>query len=162
MLIALTKGKLAIVDDEDFHRVSAYSWCADYNKCTRSFYARTTIKIAGKRKNVYMHRLIMDAKKGEAIDHVDHNTLDNRKSNTKITNTLGNGKNQLLQRRTFSGFIGVTWYKPHGKWVSRVRVDGHLFHLGYFHDKAEAIAAREVANLKYGFHENHGMNLQEE
>ena len=158
MLIALTRGQLAIVDDEDFQRVSGYQWSADFNKCVESFYAVTNVG----RKKVYMHRLILDVKKGERTDHENHNTLDNRRKNISTCTPHENMHNIKLAKVNTSGFCGVSWSKSKGKWVARIKVHDRVFHLGYFIDKGEAVIARQVANLKYGFHENHGMKLQEE
>ena len=87
--IKLTQGKFALVDDEDFERVSQYKWTAE--KCSKSenYYARNrTI-------NAKMHRLIMGVCKSKlVVDHVNHRTLDNRKENLRVCTQKENLRNR--------------------------------------------------------------------
>ncbi len=43
-----------------------------------------------------------------------------------------------------------------GRWIAYIRVDRVLIRLGSFRNKEDAVAARELAEIKYNFHENHG------
>lgn len=157
MLIALTKGQLAIVDDEYFPEISKHTWCAIYNPCTKSFYAkRGAPREGGKRGTIIMHREIVQAKPGEQIDHGNHNTLDNRRGNLNITTHSGNRLNTRMQRNNESGVCGVNWCKRSKMWVARIAVGGKRKHIGYYAKIVDAIAAREAANSQYGYHENHG------
>ena len=40
--------------------------------------------------------------------------------------------------------------------TTKIKMDGKVHHLGYFKTLEDATAARGVANVKYGFHPNHG------
>lgn len=160
--IPLTQGQVALVDDSDYGMVSGYRWCAIFNKYTKSFYAYANTTVDGTKTTVAMHRIVACAKKGEFVDHDNHQTLDNRRSNLKVTTRFGNGKNLRLKTSNTSGFCGVHWCKNNNKWRAIITVDGARLHLGVFEDKADAIAARKQANIKYGFHENHGEALEKD
>lgn len=63
---------------------------------------------------------------------------------------------QKLTDRNKSGTIGVYYIKRLDKWGSQIKVDGKIIWLGSFIDKDEAVLARKQAEIKYGFHKNHG------
>jgi hypothetical protein len=94
------------------------------------------------------------------IDHIDHNRTNNVISNLRVVTPLGNGWNHSLHANNKSGCSGVSWDKGKksgkGSWLARIKVKGKIIHIGYFDDKAEAIAARMATQKKYGFHPNHG------
>lgn len=64
-----------------------------------------------------------------------------------------------MQANNTSGHTGVYWNGLRGKWYARIVVSGESKNLGHFLEKDEAIAARLAAEIKYGFHENHGKDL---
>ena len=158
MLIGLTQGQVAIVDAEDYQWLIAYKWRAQYDKDINNFYAvrDTPCDKNGKRKFIRMHREIMAANKHDHVDHGSHETLDNRKTNLKLVTGRGNMMNKLLYKNSTSGVCGVSWNKRDNKWVAYIRVEGRMLHLGSYSNRDEAIAARQCANAKYGFHSNHG------
>ncbi|MBK8396100.1 MAG: hypothetical protein IPL26_13195 [Leptospiraceae bacterium] len=88
--IKLTQGKYALVDNEDYERLSEIKWAAE--KCSKSenYYARN------RRLNIKMHRLIMglDASSPLVVDHVRHNTLDNRKEFLRVCTRAENNRNR--------------------------------------------------------------------
>jgi hypothetical protein len=138
--IPLTQGQVALIDDEDFELVSPYKWHAYWNPGTRSFYASTTIrKPDGKRTPLLMHRLIMNAQKGEHVDHIYHQTLDNRKSELRVCTPAQNGWNRGLQANNTSGYKGVNWDKQSRKWKAQIRHNGKIINLGRY-------ATPELAN----------------
>jgi hypothetical protein len=92
----------------------------------------------------------------EQMDHINHDRADNRLVNLRCVSNAENRRNAALKRGNTSGFTGVCWQKKRGKWEARVGVMGKTLRLGYFNTKEEAIAARQAANIKYGFHKNHG------
>lgn len=159
-IIPLTQGKVAIVDDADYERVSPYNWYAVYNHGTRSFYAVRTIRQGTFRTTVIMHRMILGAPKGVPVDHENHDTLDNRRDNLRLTTSQGNNKNVRLRHDNSSGVCGVAWCHRAKKWRAYVMANGKNVYLGRFTEKQDAIAARQAANLKYGFHANHGREFR--
>ena len=90
------------------------------------------------------------------LDHINGIKTDNRWCNLRGVTAQDNQKNKRLGRNNTSGFVGVVWCKVKGKWYAQVRTGGKVVYLGYFTDKEDAIVARKAANIKYGYHENHG------
>lgn len=126
-LIPLTQGKFAMVDNEDFDRVKDINWSYDSRYVFNTEFG-------------FIHRYIMDAPNNKMVDHENHDTLDNRKSNLRLsTNTT----NQWNSRGTpkSSNFKGV--YKPKGKNKYRARICNNGIHtiIGYFTDEEEAAKA---------------------
>ena len=136
--IKLSQGKYTLIDDEDYERVSQYKWCTYYSKHTSSFYAVRGIRLSnGKWTTQQMHRFIMNVPNGLHIDHINHDTLDNRKENLRV---VTNSQNQMNQKkhRTYAGkktssiYKGVYWDKQHKKWRAYIQVNGKLIYLGSF------------------------------
>jgi hypothetical protein len=93
---------------------------------------------------------------GQQIDHINGDRTDNRICNLRCVTNQENAKNQKMFSNNTSGRTGVTWHKATQKWAARVRADGRHHHLGLFASFDDAVAAREAAELRYGFHSNHG------
>jgi hypothetical protein len=106
-IIKLSKNQIALVDHEDFDRLNIRSWYASKPRLNKSYYACSKISIGhSKKQHVFMHRVIMDARPGEIIDHVNHDTLDNRKSNLrKCTRSQNYGNMISVTNKT--GYKGV-------------------------------------------------------
>jgi len=79
-----------------------------------------------------MHRLIMNAQPGEQVDHINHNTLDNRKPELRLCTKSQNQHNVGKRQDNTSGFKGVTWHKRDQKWQARIMKSGKDKHLGNF------------------------------
>ena len=90
------------------------------------------------------------------IDHINGITNDNRIANLRSVSKTENQRNKKLSRNNTSGFTGVFWGKQYNKWIARVKVNNKNIHLGSYSDIEDAISARKAANIKYGFHINHG------
>jgi hypothetical protein len=91
------------------------------------------------------------------IDHIDGNSLNNRIENLRDVTHAENHKNRKKTNKNTSGHSGVT--RNHGKWQAGIKVSGHDIYLGRFTNLDEAVAARKAAEVKYGFHANHGRDL---
>jgi len=94
--IPLTKGQVAIIDSIDFEAVSRFKWCSMWNQYTHSFYAYRWVLRDGKGTTQYMHRFLMELAHGDKrqVDHFNHDTLDNRRSNLRIVTQSENAKNR--------------------------------------------------------------------
>lgn len=90
------------------------------------------------------------------VDHENGNGLHNWWDNIRDVPRLENSRNRKLNHNNKSGCTGVLWYPRYGKWVSRIGMKGKKITLGYFIELSDAISARKQAEIKYGFHENHG------
>lgn len=98
----------------------------------------------------------------DEIDHENHDRGDNRFENLKEATRKENQKNKSLFKNNKSGYHGIWNDKKSGRWKVSIRSEGKIYHLGYFKEKADAIAARKEAEVKYGFNPNHGMINNEE
>lgn len=129
-------------DQEDYPLICAFSWC-----CTRGYaYARRVrTSLLTKTQYVYMHRLIMNAKPGEQVDHINRNRLDNRKSNLRLCTHQENNYNRSLKGKC--GYRGVRWRKDRDKWEARISVNGRTKHLGYYTCSLDAAKAYNNAAL---------------
>lgn len=92
------------------------------------------------------------------IDHINGNRLDNRIKNLRVVDFKTSSRN--LSRRTdnTSGATGV-YKSKNGKWFCRIVHEGRKVHLGTFETFEEAVIKRKEAEVKYGYHENHGRTL---
>lgn len=152
--IQLTQGKVAIVDDEDYKYLNQFKWhFSERKKGGQSFAGRQpSRKLPGPRRTIVMHREIMDAQKGMQVDHINHNTLDNRKCNLRLCNNQENLRNKRInQNKNKSGFKGVSWYKPSSKWRAEIMVSKKNIYIGYFKNPIEAaLAYDEKARELFG------------
>lgn len=111
-------------------------------------YARSNIN----KKHIYAHRIIMKVgnfKTNEQIDHINGNTLDNRKSNLRIVTSRQNGLNSSIRKDNTSTVTGVSWIKKQKKWLARVYDNGKEIRLGYFDEFEDAVKARKIAENNY-------------
>jgi hypothetical protein len=97
----------------------------------------------------FLHRIIMDCPEGMVIDHIDHNKLNNMKSNLRIVTQQQNEMNRSKNKNNKSGVIGVCWYKRDNKWRAHIALNNKDIHLGLFDDLEEACKARKDAEIKY-------------
>lgn len=130
--INLSQSKHAIVSDRDYQKISQYKWYA-IRSVKDIFYPAT--KIEG--KNIRMHRFLLEPKDKEIVDHINGNTLDNRRSNLRICSQQQNNFNQKPFGR--SKYKGVSWQKHAKKWKAQIQFNRKRKSIGYF-DKAENAA----------------------
>jgi len=91
------------------------------------------------------------------IDHIDHDKQNNAISNLRKVTASQNQRNRKLNKNNTSGFTGVVFHKPSDKWFSFIRLKpGTKKFLGSYENIEDAILARKEANVRYGFHINHG------
>lgn len=106
------------------------------------------------------HRVIWAMETGAwpdgEIDHKDHDRSNNIFDNLREATHAENMKNQTMRSTNTSGIMGVYWDKINRKWVANIFSTGKRRYLGTFTDKQDAIGARVAAEIKYGYHENHG------
>lgn len=92
----------------------------------------------------------------DQIDHIDHCPTNNKWSNLREANIKENGRNKSINSNNTSGHTGVGRDKSSKKWYAKITSNRKHIHLGLFDDIEDAVAARAKANIKYGFHPNHG------
>jgi hypothetical protein len=139
-----------MVDIDDFEKIQKYTWYESSNG-----YIETGIAESGKRKRIFLHRLIMNVADKywveTIIDHINGNKRDNRKSNLRICTNGQNQINRNLRIDNTAGYTGVTYEKRwNGAWKATINVNSKRINLGSFKTKEEAIIARkEAENLYY-------------
>lgn len=151
--ILLTKGQVALVDDCDYEWLNQWNWYAcSSNSTVPGFYARRTIKDTnGKKYNVYMHRLITGASRGVEVDHINHNKLDNRRENLRISSRSENNRNRKKQRNNTSGHKGVQWIKRLNVWCALIQINYKRVSLGHYRAYEDACNAYDnAASLYHG------------
>lgn len=100
-------------------------------------------------KSTFLHRLIIGAGKGEVVDHINRNKLDNRNENLRICTQLENLLNKGMQKNNTSGVKGVFFDKNKQKWTVSIGFKGKNIHIGMFDDFENAVKARKKAEKKY-------------
>ena len=135
-LVTLSRNMTAKVDDADYETLTQRRWYAHVCGTQGYIYAVCTYKT----KKVYMHRMIMNAAKGEVIDHINGDRLDNRRANLRVCTHAQNLRNST--RSVYGG----TWFdKQTGRWVARTQWDGTRIMLGRFQSREDASRAVHLA-----------------
>lgn len=121
----------ALVDDEDFERVSQFKWHL------RSGYPWRTIYHVVNKKRVYraisLHRFVLGLPPNRPyVDHKDKNKLNCQKHNLRICTQSQNLGNTGLFRNNTSGYKGVSFYRRYNKWTAHINKNGKKFFIGYF------------------------------
>jgi len=92
------------------------------------------------------------------IDHINHNKFDNRWINIRAVSHADNMRNQPIRKNNTSGLFGVYWTKRDKKWFVQIELPNKCINLGRYSSFFDAACARKSAEIKYGFHANHGIN----
>lgn len=132
-----------LLDDEDYDRVlrTGYSLALSYDKTIKGFYVKFTKNPKGYNTRA-LHRFVTNCPKGLQVDHINHNTLDNRKCNLKICTCFENMQNRTNNK---TGCIGVRYYKKDDTYIAEL----FGFFLGQSKDINKAIKIRKEAEAKY-------------
>ncbi len=145
--IKLTNNKLTIVDNDDYIKYNKFKWYAHYDGY--HYYPVRTYRYNGIQKTIRLYRKIMNAKRTEKIDHINGNTLDNRKCNLRICSASENQMNRSKTKKNASGYKGVYWNNYNKKWQVGITFNKQKIHLGYFKDIKKAAKAYNKAAIKY-------------
>lgn len=139
---------LAIVDESDYKTLNlgSYNWSPLIRRST------TYAKTHNNRKTIYLHRLILglsDAPGSVYVDHIDHNGLNNSRTNLRITDNKGNQRNsrKRLSAKNTSSYKGVH-KRSHNKsnpWEAYITLSDHKKYLGSYRTEAEAATAYNQA-----------------
>jgi hypothetical protein len=108
-----------------------------------------------------MHRIVMKAKDGEIVDHINNNRDDNRSCNLRIASFGLNAHNKTKSKNASSKYFGVSFYKREKKWNAEITCKGIKYRLGVFKDEIDAAKAYNKKAIEL-YKENANLNIFEE
>jgi hypothetical protein len=135
----------ALVDDEDYERVTSLGkWTATPKNGSR-LYAVRMDPITNSMQR--LHRFVAGLGRDDArvIDHINKNTLDNRKSNLRVVTQQQNTWNSTSRVGSSSRFLGVSWRASRNHWRVRIKKDGQEIFIGHYTSETEAARAYDRA-----------------
>lgn len=137
-----TYGNLiCYIDLEDIDKIKPYRWCPYKSRYSDTFYVQST-----GRKNfsrIPLHRFITNCPKGKEVDHINHNGLDNRKSNLRVCTRTENMQNKLMYKNNKSGYRNINWNKSNKVWVVQVKRNGINTVVGTTTNLDKAVSMRD-------------------
>ena len=144
--VPLTKGHVALIDEDDVERVSKYNWYSMKGKHTHY----GAVKFA--ELSTTLHRFVLGAEKDQKVDHKNGDGLDNRKANLRFCSYGQNNANSRKVAKCASIYKGVTFDDTASfKWKARLYKDGKQKVLGRFATEQEAALAYNRAAVEvYG------------
>ncbi len=144
--IDLTRGKKAIVDDQDYEYLAQYKWHLSDND---GYAARTNYPHG----SIYMHRELLGNPENMLVDHINRNRLDNRRANLRAVTPKQSSWNTGGTQSPTSPYKGVDWRAKKQQWRARIKVDGRARFLGYFDTAEDAARAynRAAAEIRGEF-----------
>lgn len=128
-------------DLEDYDKIKDYCWLELQNGYIAS---RSKGRVF-----TYLHRLIMNARDGDIVDHKEHNLCDNRKKYLRIGNQSLNMMNASMRKDNTSEITGVSFDRSTNNWISELYVNKKKIYLGSFANKNDAIEVRRKAEEQY-------------
>lgn len=138
--ISLTQNKHALVDDSDYMYLMRWKWCYSHGYALRG----------SSPNRIYMHRLINKTPKGLDTDHINHDTLDNRRNNLRTVTHSENLRNSKLSKSNKSGHRGIYWDSERKKWRTSITENGKRILYKRFSTLDEA--ARAYDKFKESYH----------
>lgn len=127
-VIPLTQGRETLVDAEDVEFLGQFNW--HWSSC------KTVFGYASLSSRIYMHRYLAKCSAGYMSDHINGNSLDNRKSNLRIATNRENSQNRTIHRN--GRLLGCYYHKQAKKWQADIKVNGSKKYLGLFKTEHEA------------------------
>lgn len=142
--MSLSRGLVALVDAADYEWLSQWKWSAV--RCSGRFYACRVKTVSGKQTMLLMHRVLLDAPKGLVVDHINGDTVDNRRGNIRLCTQKDNAQNVRRHKDKVSkGPKGVELRPGRNRWVATHRG----VYIGSFLTEQDASAAYDAAALAY-------------
>ncbi len=141
--IVLSSGEKCLVDREDLERVNRYTWRLEH--FNRKSYARCTMRTNGKNTKARLHRFILGAKAGDVVDHINGDTLDNRKSNLRYCTLSESAKNRVKNKTSKNKYKGVRKEPNCSRWCAFISINSKKTYLGIFKTEEAAAKAYNIA-----------------
>ncbi len=130
VIINLTRGLIARIDEHDYPKIAGMAWQAHARRDGKGYYAVSS-------DGVRMHRLLLDASDSDIVDHRDGDGLNNTRRNLR----KGTQSQNCVNRRTTPGGYMRGARPKKGKWQAYIKFQGKQRSLGYFNTEQEAHAA---------------------
>lgn len=147
-----------IIDTKNLKKLIKFNrhWHLEWNKYTKSYYVKTTIYIGiingnPKSETLRLHNFLLNKKTYARIDHINHDTLDNRMCNIREVGVDNNATNrQGLNSNNTSGYRNVSWINDY--WRIQLQINGrnHLFSEKFDDVEKAGIFAEKMRNKYYG------------
>ena len=138
---AATMGFVVLVSPDDSALLERNKWSVSKqtNRIKPYYSVGRTSKIDGKKKRVLLSRAVLCPASGEMVDHINHNTFDNRRKNLRVCTATENACNRSANTgQRFKGVIATR----HGKFQAEAKIFGERVYLGVFETAQEAAEAR--------------------
>ncbi len=150
-LIPLSRGMFAQVDDEDFDYLNQWKWYAKIQGQTVYAKRASLNKETGKHSYIAMHRVIMKLTDVNIYcDHIDHNGLNNQKSNLREATLMQNRWNRSSMKNKTSKYLGVSKGKrKHDQWQTNITINGKGNYIGSFKTEDQAAIAYNIVAMKH-------------
>lgn len=143
--IPLTRGYVAVVDDEDYEWLVQWNWSyCESHPGLMGYAVRSSYD-----EMIYMHRAILSAPTGIRVDHANLDTLDNRRSNLRLATRSQQGMHRSKRVGGSSYYKGVCWDTQKGKWRAYIMKENRQTHLGLFTVEADAARAYNTAAQRF-------------
>ena len=129
--------KFTAISPEDRERIIQFKWRYNHDG-----YAVRDYKKDGKKITERMHRFIMDAPSGQHIDHINHDRLDNRRTNLRFCTNQQNQRNTRPNKGR--QFKGVYEHSKGGRWEAAINHDGTRYYLGLYDNPVHGALAYDI------------------
>lgn len=155
-----------MVDDEDYERLMKHKWAwvpATGSRSSQGYAVRKGNKKRGEPRTIQMHREILHCNDDSFIDHINRNSLDNRKINLRYANTQTNSFNRTKPvMPCTSVYKGVFQRKNDTKWTARIKFNGRHVELGkYILEENAASAYNFASRIFFGRYRNENNGVEE-
>lgn len=144
-------GGVTVIDRADLPVLLLHRW-----RVSTSGYASRSVRDAGSKRILYLHRAITAAPAGREVDHANGDKLDNRRANLRVCTASENQRNKRKPAEfrgapVSSPYKGVWWSESNRGWCAMIRVNRKRIYLGTFASDIEAAAAYDrVAEREFG------------
>lgn len=153
------KGEIVetLIETADLDLVDSFSgtWGVSVSRTGKCLTARIAITVerGAKHRNrrwIRLHQVIVPTYPPFVVDHINHNTLDNRRSNLRAVSPSINGLNRRgPASNNKSGILGVSWDDVNNAWSANIKINGASQYLGWFRTAQEAEAAYRAARERH-------------